>query len=102
MATGFEDWIIYRTTNAPLALDRLKAHMQALMEQASGPKTISDGVLFDPMSLMELLKADGFLITEMNRLEAVVNGVGVPRFQPTRRVDGGVYAAPDTGVAGGF
>lgn len=102
MATGYEDWIFYRTTNAPLALDRLKAHIQSLLEAASGAKTIADGVLYDPMTINEMLKPTGFLMLELNRLEGVVTGVGTVRFQPTVRVDGGNYARPDTGVNSGI
>jgi len=72
------------------------------MEMASGAKTIADGVLYDPIAINEMLKPTGFIMLELNRLEGAVTGVGTPRFQPTRRVDGGNYVAPDTGVNSGF
>ncbi len=99
MPTGYEDWIKYRTSDPTLALTRLQAHIQALMELASGGKTMADGVLFDPQSLESQLASNGFLMRELNRLEGVVNCIGIPRFQPTRRIDGGTFSAPDTGVA---
>jgi len=71
------------------------------MEYASGAKTQADGVLYDPIGLNDTLAPTGFLMRELNRLEAVVNRVGMPTFTPTRRVDGGNIAAPNTGVSYG-
>lgn len=101
MATGYEDWIRYRTIDSSLALSRLQLHMQTLMEQSAGPKTMADGVMYDPSTLLEQLTPGGFLVKELNRLEGVVNRVGMPLFQPTRRVDGGTFAAPNTGASYG-
>lgn len=101
MATGFEDWIRYRITNPPLALSRLYAHVQVLQEMASGARTMADGVAYDPQPILSQLDAKGFLTREMNRLEGMTHGVGVATLIPTRRVDGGVLAPPDTSVSGG-
>lgn len=101
MATGYEDWIRYRTSEPALALSRLQMHVQTLMEMQAGAKTQADGVLYDPETINNMLRTDGMLMKELNRLEAVVNRVGMVRFQPTRRVDGGTVAPPNTGVAYG-
>ena len=101
MATGYEDWIRYRTADPTTALSRLQMHIQILMEYASGAKTQADGVLYDPIAINELLAPTNFMMRELNRLEAVVNRVGMPRLQPTRRVDGGTLAPPNTGVSYG-
>ena len=99
LATGYEDWIRYRTADPVTALSRLQMHVQTLMEMASGAKTQADGVLYDPIAINELLKPTNFIMLELNRLEAVVNRVGMARLQPTRRVDGGTFAPPDTGTS---
>jgi hypothetical protein len=101
VATGYEDWIRYRTSDPALALDRLSLHVVGLQEIVSGAKTMADGVLYDPQVIMQMLDPKGFIMRELNRLEGVVNRVGIARMQPTRRVDGGVIAAPDTGVGYG-
>ena len=100
MATGYEDWIRYRVSQPALALSRIYMHMQILQEMASGARTMADGVAYDPQPLMMLLEPNGFLMREANRLEQVVNKVGIPRFIVTRRVDGGVLAPPDTSFSG--
>lgn len=101
MATGYEDWIRYRVSNPTLALSRLYMHVQILQEMASGARTMADGVAYDPQPIMNMLTTGGFLMREMNRLEGMVNGVGIPSLTATRRVDGGVLAPPDTSISGG-
>lgn len=101
MATGYEDWVRYRVSDPALALSRLYMHVQILQEFASGARTQADGVAYDPQPIALQLSTNGFLMREMNRLEGVVNGVGVPRLQPTRRTDGGTLGAPDTAFSGG-
>ena len=100
MATGYEDWIRYRTTNPSLALDRLYMHLQILMEMASGARTQADGVAYDPQPIMLMLDPKGMLMREANRLEGVVNRVGMPRLQPTIRVDGGRLTPSDASFSG--
>jgi len=101
MATGYEDWIRYRTTEPVTALSRLQMHVQSLMEMQSGAKTMADGVMYDPEVINQMLLPSGMIMRELNRLEAVVNRVGMVRFQPTRRVDGGTVAPPNSGVSFG-
>jgi len=98
--TGYEHYIRYRTTNPALALELLYMHIQGLSEMASGARTMADGVAYDPQTLVQMLDPKGFVMREMNRLEGVVNKVGIPRMQPTRRVDGGLLAPPDAAFGG--
>lgn len=100
MATGYEDWIRYRVVNPSLALDRIYMHIQALMEQASGARTMADGVAYDPQPILSMLEPTGFLMREANRLEGMVHNVGKAALIPTRRVDGGVFAPSNSSVAG--
>lgn len=101
MATGYEDWIRYRVTAPSTALERLYLHIQILQEMASGARTMADGVAYDPQPIMNMLTPTGFLMIEMNRLEGMVNNVGKAALIPTRRVDGGNLAPPDTSLSGG-
>jgi len=96
--TGYEDWVRYRVTDPALALDRLQLHVQGLSEILSGGRVQADGVVDDPALLMAMLAPGSFLTRELNRLSGVVHRVGLPMLQPTRRVDGGTVAPPDTGV----
>lgn len=98
MATGFEDWIKYRVSNPPLALQRGYLHVQGLSELLTGGRVSADGVSDDPGLIERQLDPGSFLMTELNRLEGVVNHVGLATLIPTRRVDGGTLTAPDTGV----
>ncbi len=102
MSTGYESWIRYRVSAPATALSLLYMHLEVLQEMASGARTMADGVAYDPQPIIAMLVPNGFLMKEANRLEGVVNRVGVPRMQPTRRVDGGTLAAPDTSISGGF
>lgn len=86
MATGYEDYVRYIWTNAPLALERAQEHEIALMAMASGARTSADGVLYDPGTIEPMLDR---VRKDINRLAGMVHGVGKPRFQPTRRVDPG-------------
>ena len=95
-----EDWIRYRTINPSLALSRLYMHIQALQETASAARTMADGVAYDPQPIQMQLASNSFLMREMNRLEGIVNHVGLARLQPTRRVDGGNLVPPDTAFGG--
>lgn len=101
MATGYEDWIRYRVVQPSLALERLYMHIQVLQEQASGARTMADGVAYDPQPILAQLEPTGLLMREANRLEGMVNNVGKAALIATRRVDGGVLAPPDTSLAGG-
>lgn len=89
MATGYEDWVRYRIVSPSLALDRLTMHIQGLQEIASGARVQSDGVIYDPQTVVNMLAASSWLMRELDRLSAVVYRTGVPRLVPTRRVDGG-------------
>jgi hypothetical protein len=95
ISSGFEDWIRYRVSDPATALARLYMHLEALQEMASGARTMADGVAYDPQPILMQLDPKGFLLREANRLEGVVNRVGMPRFQPTRRVDGGTLYPVD-------
>jgi hypothetical protein len=99
--TGYEDWITYRTSNPTLALQRLSLHIQGLQTLVSSGRVASDSTSFDPGPILQMLNPGGFLFNELNRLEGVVNRIGIPRFQPTVRIDGGNYGRPDTGVGYG-
>ncbi len=98
--TGYEDWVRYRVSDPETALSRLQMHVQYLMEIASGARTAADGVQYDPQNINTLLAPGSFLMRELNRLEGVVNKVGIPRMQPTRRVDGGTFYPPNTATSG--
>jgi hypothetical protein len=100
MATGYEDWVRYRVADPATALSRLYMHLQVLQEMASGARTQADGVAYDPQPILMLLDVKGFLMLEANRLEGVVNKVGIPRLQPTRRVDGGTFYPPNSATSG--
>jgi hypothetical protein len=100
MATGYEDWVRYRVTDPATALDRLYMHIQILQEMASGARTQADGVAYDPQPILMQLDTKGFLMLEANRLEGVVHKVGIPRLQPTRRVDGGTFYPPNSATSG--
>jgi hypothetical protein len=99
--TGYEDWIRFRVSDPATALSRLYMHVQGLQEMASGARTAADGVQYDPQPILMQLAQNSFLMREMNRLEGVVNKVGIPRMQPTRRVDGGTFVPPNSTVTGG-
>lgn len=100
MSTGYSDWIRYRVSDPATALSRLYMHIQILQEQAAGARTMADGVAYDPQPILMQLEPTGFLMREANRLEGVVNRVGVATLIPTRRVDGGNLAPPDTALGG--
>jgi len=100
MATGYEDWVRYRVVDPATALSRLYMHIQILQEMASGARTAADGVQYDPQPILMQLDVKGFLFLEANRLEGVVNKVGIPRLQPTRRVDGGTFYPPNSATSG--
>lgn len=101
MASGYEDWVVYRITDPGTALTRIQLHMQYLMQLQTVGSVAADGVSESQAGIEAALRSDSFLMREMNRLSGVVYGMGVPTMQPTRRVDGGTLTAPNTGLSGG-
>ena len=100
MASGYEDWIVYRVTDPGTALARLQLHVQYLMQLQTVGSVAADGVSESQAGIEAALRPDSFHMRELNRLAGVVTGMGVPTMQPTRRVDGGTLTAPNTGLAG--
>jgi hypothetical protein len=85
MATGFEDYVIYLWSNPPLALDRVRQHLIALMGQ-QGARVGADWVTYDPSTLEKAIETAR---KDLMSLEGRVNNVGAPRAIMTRRVDPG-------------
>lgn len=87
MATGYEDYVTIQYTQPAAALTRCLLHLQKLKEM-QGVRASSDGVLYDPATLESAIAA-----TERDaaRLAQTANGVGRPRFIPTRRQDPGLF-----------
>ena len=85
MATGYEDYVVLQFTQPAAALNRCLLHLVEL-KKLQGVRTASDGVTYDPATLEAAIagaERDAF------RLAQTVNGVGRPRFVPTRRQDPG-------------
>lgn len=99
MPSGYEDWLSFRVRDPATALARLYKHMEYLQVLATVGSVAADGVSESQAQAVALIAPGSFYVREANRLEGVVNGMGVPTLQPTRRVDGGTLCAPDTGFS---
>lgn len=92
MSTGYTDYFQYFYTNPQLSLQRAYAHLQALFDM-QGPRTAADGVQYDPEVVEAAIIRTERHIKDLNQR---LNGVGMPRLIPTRRVDPG----PNVGISG--
>lgn len=94
MATGYEGYITLMYSNPSAALPMALNHLQALAQLRSGPRTSVDNVLWDPSALdSEIARVE----KDIRYLNGVVNRIGMPRIQPTRRIDNMPWQVPGSG-----
>jgi len=94
MATGFESYISLMYTNPQAAFPLASQHLQALVEKRAmynagdGPTNADYASLDNEIARVQ---------KDLERLAGVVYRVGIPRIQPTRRVDNAPWPVPGQG-----